>query len=310
MADNETNGVKSTKATKDDKMLAYLALQLGKMGGRAVGPAPNDEELAAMTEQALGQTRYAQVLSHIASSADVYRRWMRIAESMAALQDPKSARNADTATGKPGILQRLLDSLFGTHLRVGLFGGGLAATMVAVLAILLVPTMDQISLMEEQYGEWAPYINQQWATVAVQPKYQKQSSSSRAFTFKSEPQRIVEYGFQSGARTLGLNRFQSLGIQFTSPLAEPPQPAADMTREQFNILLGLGRLTALTTLKCELGLTSRDFRLSYDSAVYLSTEIRNMSDPKLAELGASFPTQSDKKKAVCDFTEIVVKTIL
>lgn len=301
---------KPDRIQKPDKMMAYLALQLGQVRVAAVGPAPSDEELAAMSESALDETRRAQVLSHIASNAEVYHRWVRISETVAALRNPTAARQLDVSAGKSGLLKATLAVLFGKPLRVGVLGGGLATAVVAVLAVLLLPTVEPLSPVDQQYHEWSTYIDQQWPSLQVQPKYQKQSASSRAFIFKTVSQQVVDHGFHQGAQAIGLGRFESLGFQFEPTIAEVPQPGSVLNAEHYNALIDLGRLTALTTLQCELRLEAKDFSKAYDSYRSLSKTLRTSPDQKLANMVDSFPVPGDTRQVVCAFTAQLAQMIL
>ena len=237
---------------KQDRAMAYLALQLGKMGGRAVGEPPTDEELAGLSERSLGDVRYAQVLSHIASDSKIYQRWMRIGESIALLDDKDAALKRIAAADNVSMIQRLGSWLFSTNTGKGVFGGGLATAAVLMLAIILVPSLQQPSTMDEQYAYWKPYIADNWNASAVAPKYEKGASDSRAFFFKSQYQKIFQYGFERGAGELGAEHYSQLGIKVQRPQTAPPLASRDVDSDQYNALIGLGKLTALTTLQCEL----------------------------------------------------------
>jgi len=298
---------------KQDRAMAYLALQLGKMGGRAVGEAPTDEELAALSERNLGDVRYAQVLSHIASDSTIYHRWIRIGEAISLLNDKDAALKRIAAADGATMIQRLGSWLFSSKRGVGVFGGGLATAAVIVLAVVLVPTMQQPTSFDEQFDYWKPYIEKNWDSAAVQPKYQKQSSDSRAFFFKSQYQKIFQYGFQKGAGELGLDHYQQLGISFKTAKSSPPVASRDVKEDQYNALMGLGKLTALTTLQCELDIKASQFESLYHTAQLLSAKLYAVDDEKISQWAKTLGRQSEsgaQMQALCRFSGEAVRQLL
>ena len=298
---------------KQDRAMAYLALQLGKMGGRAVGEPPTDEELAALSERSLGDVRYAQVLSHIASDSKIYHRWMRIGESLALLDKKDVTLKRASAADNGSMIQRLGSWLFSGKRGIGVFGGGLATAAVLVLAVVLVPSLQQPSSIDEQYAYWKPFIAQNWDAGVKTAKYQKQASDSRAFFFKSQYQKIFQYGFQKGAGELGLQHYAELGIDLKAPKTEPPLASKDVNSEQYNALMGLGKLTALTTLQCELDIKANRFESLYHKAQLLSAKLYSVEDKKISEWAKTLGRQSDsgaQMQALCRFSGDAVKQLL
>lgn len=297
---------------QQDRAMAYLALQLGKMGGKAVGEPPSDEELAALSEHALGDVRYAQVLSHIASNSRVYQRWMQIGESIAQLQDKEAATKRVGATGD-SLIQRLGNWLFNSKQGMGVFGGGLATAAVLVLAVFLVPSMQDPNSLEQQFQYWKPYIGENWVQTEVSPKYQKPASDSRAFFIKSEYQKVFAYGFQKGAGELGMARYEQLGIVFKKAAKTPPVASRNVQQEQYKALLDLGRLTALTTLQCEMNIQADKFQPLYHSAALLSAKLYTIRDEKISRWARTLERQSSSSaqmQALCRFSGDAVKQLL
>jgi len=296
------------KLHKQDRAMAYLALQLGKVGGRAVGEPPTDEELAALSQSSLGDVRYAQVLSHIASDSKIYHRWIRIGESIAILEKKDKAAEGETLIARIGTW--LSSNKFGA----GVFGGGLATAAVLVLAVVLLPSLQQPKSLDDQFDYWKPYIEQNWQAAAKQPKYQKESSDSRAFFFQSQYQKIFQYGFQKGAGELGIDRYTQLGISLKTPRSSaPPLAGRDVKEDQYNALLSLGRLTALTTLQCELDINANQIEPLYHTAQLLSAKLYTIQDEKISHWAKTLGRQSDSQsqmQALCRFSGEAVKTLL
>jgi len=302
------------KPAEQDRAMAYLALQLGKMGGTAVGEPPSDEELAALSEQSLGDVRYAQVLSHIASNSKIYHRWMRIGESIAMLNNKDVALKRVAAADNASMIHRLGSWLFSTKGGMGVFGGGLATAAVLVLAVILLPSLQQPGgSLDQQYDYWKPYISSHWDSTAVQDKYQAQGGESRAFFFPSQYQKIFRYGFQQGAGELGLNHYSQLGISVKAANTEPPLATRDIKQDQYKALMSLGKLTALTTLQCEMDVKAKQFEPLYHTAQLLSAKLYTVDDEKISQWAKTLGRQSDttaQMQALCRFSGDAVRKLL
>jgi len=302
------------KLQNQDRAMAYLALQLGKMGGRAVGEPPTDEELAALSQRTLGDVRYAQVISHIASDSKIYHRWMRIGEAIALLDDKERALKRISAADNTSVIQRLGSWLFTSKRGLSVFGGGMATAAVLMLAIVLVPSLQQPGSIDDQFNYWKPYIDKNWEAAAVQPKYQREAADTRAFLFRSPYQKIFQFGFQTGAGELGVDRFEQLGIQLKSArVSSPPIANREVNEDQYNALMSLGRLTALTTLQCEMGIQANDFESLYHTAQLLSAKVYTVQDEKISGWAKTLGRQSEAQaqmQDLCRFSGDAVKTFL
>jgi hypothetical protein len=94
-----------------------------------------------------------------------------------------------------------------------------------------------------------------------------------------------------------------------SELGEAPEIAEDLSRQQYDALLVLGRLAALTTLQCQLPLKVTAFVPVYAEIVRVTGQLRGISDEKIANLVTTILKNESDKAAVCKFTENVIRLI-
>lgn len=291
---------------QNDLILANLALHLGKPNGQRVGDEPTYEELAALADNRLEPVRRAQILSYIANDASIYQRWIQVVQAVTDFSDASDFElqpESTEAQHKRGLVSRIADALFGNSLRAGAFGGGVATAAIALAVLILLAPIDHLSRVNDVYDQWSPDIQAQWESTAHRSK--NDPSDSRAFTFRTETQQVLAYGYHSGAVLLGPDKFSSLGIKLDQELGEAPSMPATLSRQQYKLLLLLGKVSALTTLQCDLPQLDKDFSRVYSAVEHLLQELHDVKDPKIAALVSGFPQQppANQRTAICLFSD-------
>jgi hypothetical protein len=213
------------------------------------GHCPDEEQIAAWTNDALSERRANEVKSHVAHCERCFAIWTELldGEAPVAESDPPS----------PGPVR--LPWLRGWR---GLFGGGaLMATLAGVLAVLVVvPALDDRELQsgldsgfETFAGAYAPgELAHRWPWSA--------GFATRAGKgVGGEPlERVANAAFRAGIvegiRQLAVgNEFWEEVLRAAGPQQEPCEPAdvpegcGDVARD----MTALGRWSALTYLACE-----------------------------------------------------------
>lgn len=303
--------MKNLTENNDDLLLANLALHLGKVKDHSVGPIPSDEDLLALADNSLDEIRRAQVMSHIACNSIIYHKWISSVQAIAAFQPAAREAALDylKVDTKPGILQKLSSWIFGNNLRAGAFGGALASIFVAVFAIMLLPSMDDLKLLDSEYQKWNTAIDGRWKDINPINKQLSKSSGSRAFRFATEEQNLIKYGYQSGAKNIGLKYYQSLGIPVAKLVGKQPDKSTAIKANQYDSLLTLGRLTALTTLQCELQASDEEMNPIRKLLTQVSLNLSHVDDQEIKTAVTTFHQSSRNSDDMCGLTDKVLRII-
>jgi hypothetical protein len=301
----------------EETALAQLALQLGQQPTSVVGDEPSDEELAALYENRMDPTRRAQIMGYIANNPTVYQRWIQCVETLAFMEEVDvQATSAQTSqktskyrtsdqTKSPGLLDRLLDWISG-H-KAGVFGGGFATAVIALLVVLLFPYQKDINVqqqLDDAHLSWGILLNDEWAAFPAEKKPKRKFASSRSFFVKpkSEIQQAIETGFKTGVEKLGKESYQGFGIDIDNLASVDPSQVASLTAEQYQALIQTGQLTSITAIQCTMDSSSIRITNLYPALLSLIKQIKTISDSqvqKLVEVGRT----TDKNAAVCQFSD-------
>ena len=167
----------------NDNGLAFAAVSL--CANTLQGNSPEWHELAAWRAGTLPEPRASEVLSHVANDPDCFQQWLDIAEaqtwaeeealnsatpslqeSMAASQvsdaDTLAAHPADSnrsTSNAPSLMSKALDSLRSLFQQpLPVYGGAIAAVMLAVLLAPLLQTGNGLSLQQQLDRSMDTYI--------------------------------------------------------------------------------------------------------------------------------------------------------
>lgn len=282
--------------------MAQLALQLRQgSDSRIAGAEPSDEELAALYENRLDNTRRAQILSYIAHSPAVYQRWIRCVEALAFMEEiatTKSVENTFAKTATPGALPQsepasgFFAKLFGNPTAV--FGGGLATAFIIVLGVYLTTVMEsEFDLkggIDGIYQGWGGGLGSEWAALPESARPTPRLAERGFFSKpKSDLQKVLETGFQTGMAIIGKQPLIELGIDVDNLTAVNQTDIRSLTEEQFDAVMETGRLVAATAVLCHINARSERLAEALPPVDYLIKQF------------AALPA-SDKERLLNDIT--------
>ena len=165
--------------SKDDNALAYAGVSL--FANESRGEVPQWHELSAWRNGLLPEDRSAEVLSHVANDPDYFQQWLDIVEAEHWIEEQSSvdtvsqapelsvqsqaassSKQSDTTTSLGNTLNsavRWFRSLFDQPLTV--YGGALAAIMLAVLIVPLMRESEVLTLQQQVDRSLDTYIDTQ-----------------------------------------------------------------------------------------------------------------------------------------------------
>ncbi|MDI9245941.1 hypothetical protein [Marinobacter sp. CHS3-4] len=225
----------------DQSPTTMVSVALSLYKGEPIGDRPDPEELAALYEGALSETRRAEVLSHLAGDDAVYAQWLmsfEYAEELGILgEDPipeaASVTAGETAREDHGAsFAGKLKNLFNLYTLVpGTALAGLAVFMLFFQA-------SQPSGVEGLYQEYG---------VSASGQLQLPTRSLGNFWDEPEPERfVVSQGFKTGLDRLAIDA-SSMKLLAN----ESEQPGTDALRDdQRATLSAVGQWAAITYVQC------------------------------------------------------------
>ncbi|VAW96238.1 hypothetical protein MNBD_GAMMA22-1263 [hydrothermal vent metagenome] len=250
----------SLKSDKEAIALAQLALQLESPDNASVvGITPSDEELTALYEGQLDDTRRAQVMSHIANNPNVHQRWVQCVDSLAYIDEIESETNVQaTSITKPSnMIVEFISNLFKNKI---LLGSGFSSAVVILFVILLQIQQADINIqlqLNETYSDWGNSLPQEWNTLANDQKPTPVYSSDRSYFSelkqKSDVQKILESGFKMAMTKIGSTPFKDYGISDKNLSNTTKKDfVKNFTSSEYDSLLQTGQIAALAAIQCKL----------------------------------------------------------
>jgi len=305
----------STKSNKEEMALAQLALQLNSAESNSiVGTAPTDEELTALYENKLSDTRRAQLLSHIANDSSIHERWIRCVETLAYIDEIENKSTAPSAIkekAKRGFFGFINDLLTPKTL----MGGGFSTAAIIVIVISILPPQNNYDIqmsLNGAYNSWGSSLEQEWRTLPTDQKPTPKYSSDRSYfsdpKVKSNIQRVLETGFKISMKQIGDTPFKDYGItQKQLESIKNIDVATVMNNKQYDSLVQTGQIAALASLQCKLDSNSERLKQLTQSLAALRLQLTELQIDEAKILHSVMDTKNSK--AVCLTAQYVVDLI-
>lgn len=275
------------------KVHAQIALQLTRRQIAAVGEPPGDEELAALSDGKLENTRRAQVMSHLAADEALYARFIALQSATAFVEgESESTQRSAMASHQPTFAERLR-----AWLRAPVFAGAITAMLV----ILLMPTLrpDYSREVDELYDNIA--VSELDSRAIPESGQMDRPDPDKALALSTTRQ-LMEAGVRTGLEQVGLSQglpglsasgFEWLSLYNRIGLIQPSWRAR----------YELGRLTALATLQCRADIAAADYAAildQYQAVRAVLINVEGMSEyAALQYILAAFDQAGDARIQVC-----------
>lgn len=287
MTDNQIN--------KLERAQVQLALQVEGGDRQLYGNPPTAEELAAMADNKLDDTRRAQVMSYLANDPQYYRQWITLVES---LHDETQSAIEQTPQIKPvGAMQRVTDWLSNNFGKAAFATGTGAFAVAAAVILMLQPAVDLNKGVGTTYDRWG----KQWDSVPKPSLGQR--GATLVFGEKSGESKALAGGIASGLAALGPT-FKINGISADEVALTPGETGLDETT--FEVFHESGRIAAISHFRCQ---------QTTDAAFYghvnglldkVDEDLQSVTGEQSAALGKVLHSKADAKQRVCQFAEVAI----
>lgn len=278
---------------KREQAHAQLALKAVRGTATAVGEQPSLEELCALRDGQLDDTRRAQLLAYMADDEQIYQQWIGVLDA-----NPMSAAAHEqgvAAESKPGFFARLGLSGFRAPWAIG-------SAVAAVFAVsILVRTPQLASVDNPQLDQLYSDYGSSWAaSPATLPPLAIRSSGH--VKSASAARQALFVGAEAG--------LQELGSDFTAAwlpkLDIDPDTVNDIDPDLFSSLHSSGKLTTLAHFKCQLQGGPEFFARTSGVLDELRGSLLKQQGELALTLAESIAAAKPAKEKVCGFARQVV----
>lgn len=275
-----------------------LALSLQETS-EPLGQAPSDEELVQLSEGSLSDTRYKEVLSHLATNSQLRERWAAGLEliawgndDLANTQKTGSQHNkVEPESTGPSLVKRIKD-FFAEYLspQQSAWGG---ATIAAVAAVFFMAPNSQTSKVSDIYEIWQPILENGADAQHGDIRFRG--------AFLDIPQdqdlKALLVGIGQGLDDLG-----SWAILPNARLPDLSMIDSDLANE-YSAEISLGRLTALSSQACQQQPNNVELM---DSLA--ETFPQQLSSTRFVNLRKEFTEAQEGQLSVCRVTNQLLQT--
>ncbi len=295
-------------ATKTERATVSLALQLDSGRRSGNGNRPTNEEIAALRDGRLTDSRRREVISFLANDPQIYHQWLNLVEATHTEADQVTA-TADLSTSIGGdsgatlsdqdeverdinIVNRVGRWIRNNVVTTTLSGTGFAAAAALVLMVNI--NNQQVTDVDGLYTQYG----QHWQTMPDMP-LPTRSLGNLFAPAKSKQRQALETGIAFGLDMLG-TQFIIEGVE-TEKLARVSQQESGLDRTEYSAFYDAGRLAALSHFRCQLNDSSQFYvtaQVATDSVVASLTQVASQEAKTLVQ---TYQSGQSERDAVCSF---------
>lgn len=287
MTDNQIN--------KLERAQVQLALQVEGGDRQLYGNPPTAEELAAMAESRLDDTRRVQVMSYLANDPQYYRQWITLVES---IQDETLSVTEQSPQIKPvGAMQRVTDWLSNNFGKAAFASGTGAFAVAAAVILMLQPSADLNQGVGTAYDRWGS----QWDSVPEPTLGQR--GAKLVFGEKSAESKALSGGIATGLAALGPT-FSINGVSEDEVTLSSVETGLD--ENTFEVFHESGRIAAISHFRCQ-QTTDPEFYTHVNGLLdKVGSKLQTVSGAQSTALGDVLQAKGDAKQRVCQFAEVAI----